>query len=99
MERRGELGFGTIVRLNDNVQVPSATCQSRKPSPSRAGVRSHSFLIGLAALLFTSTAFTSSLHGTRFSPSKAEEEIKKWVETSHPSSVLEGEAIGRKATN
>jgi hypothetical protein len=46
-----------------------------------------------------SPRYSFHLHGTRFSPSEAEEEIKKWVETSHPSSVFEGEAIGRKATN
>jgi len=31
MERRGELGFGTIVRSNDDVQVPFATCQPERP--------------------------------------------------------------------
>jgi hypothetical protein len=70
-------------------------CHLPARTPSRAGGPN---LLDSRVTLH-STAFTSSLHGTRFNPSKAEEEIKKWVETSHPSSILEGEAIGRKATN
>ena len=38
-------------------------------------------------------------HGPHFAPFKPEEEIKKWAEVPHPSSVLKSEAIGRQATD
>jgi len=105
--RDGEsLALAPSFVLMRKVQVPFSPrveySQSRWSGPvsltSVAAWEPNTKLISCIQLLpqFIASSF---LHGTRIKPSKAEEEIKKWFQISHPSSILESEAISRKATD